>query len=288
MKKVRNFLFIFVPLILVIVIQYLATFFCMGVSALFEVSWYTTTKAADVYTILDDVSQLWMTTSFNTYVMIVYAALTIIVFGLWYYMRYEGAYLPNPRRTFHPLTFLGLVMLTPGMQYLSTYIVNLLATLVPKWLTQYEEVLKSAGLDDKLTLGMFFYSVLFAPISEELIFRGVTMRQARKIFPFWVANLLQALCFGIFHMNMIQGIYAFCLGLILGYVCERGGSIYHSILLHMLFNFWGTVISEFIPMSDTVFAFLFWLCFAVAMTIGGIFVFTAGIKKCQGDNFSKM
>ena len=52
-------------------------------------------------------------------------------------------------------------------------------------------------------------------------------------------------------MNMIQGIYAFCLGLVLGYVCNRGGSIYYSLLLHMLFNFWGTVLSGLIPFGDS-------------------------------------
>ena len=80
---------------------------------------------------------------------------------------------------------------------------------------------------------------------------------------------------------MIQGIYAFFLGLILGYICERGGSIYHAILLHVLFNFWAAVISQFITFGDSAFAFLFWLFFGVAMTICGITVFTLGAKKCS-------
>lgn len=276
-----HFFFTFIPIILAAAIQYLAVFFAMGVSTLIESTWYTYSKTADFYAVLDDLNYLWMTSRFNTYIMIIYAAMTIIIFGLWYYMRYEGNYLPNPHRTFHPLTILGVVMLTPGMQYLSTYIVSFTASLFPKWLESYEELLETAGLDDTLTLGMFLYSVIFAPLSEELIFRGVTMRQARKVFPFWAANLMQAVLFGIFHMNMIQGIYAFCLGLILGYICERGGSIYHSILLHMLFNFWAAVISQFVTIGDSAFAFLFWLFFGIAMSTCGILVFTLGAKKCS-------
>ena len=82
-------------------------------------------------------------------------------------------------------------------------------------------------------------------------------------------------------MNMIQGIYAFCLGLVLGYVCNRGGSIYYSLLLHMLFNFWGTVLSGLIPFGDTTFAFIFWFLFGIAMTVGGLVVFNFGIQRLQ-------
>ena len=281
MRKIGNFFLAFVPILLATAIQYLAVFFAMGISTLIEGTWYTFSGTADFYTIFDDLGYLWMTSRFNTYIMIIYAAMTIIVFGLWYYMRYEGNYLPNLRHTFRPLTILGVVMLTPGMQYLSTYIVSFTASLFPKWLEQYEKLMEGAGFDEALTLGMFLYSVIFAPFSEELIFRGVTMHQARKALPFWAANLMQAALFGIFHMNMIQGIYAFFLGLILGYICERGGSIYHAILLHVLFNFWAAVISQFITFGDSAFAFLFWLFFGVAMTICGITVFTLGAKKCS-------
>lgn len=154
----------------------------------------------------------------------------------------------------------------PGTQYLTTYIMSFVASLFPHWMDAYESLLETAGLDDQISILMVICSVIFAPFCEELVFRGVTMHQAKKCLPFWAANLLQALLFGIFHMNMIQGIYAFCLGLVLGYVCNRGGSIYYSILLHMLFNFWGTVLSGLIPFGDTTFSLIFWFLFGIAMT----------------------
>lgn len=281
MKKAKHVCLAFVPILLAVLLQNLAVFFAMGVSALIEGIWSISVKGMDFFTLLDDLSTLWTTSSFNTHVMLIYAAMTIILFGLWYYMCYEGNYLPHIRRTFHPLTILGIVMLVPGMQYLSTYIVSFIAVLFPSWVENYIDLIESAGLDNMLTPVMFLYSIIFAPLSEELIFRGVTMRQARRALPFWAANLMQAFLFGAFHMNMVQGIYAFCLGLILGYICERGGSIYHSILLHMLFNLWAAVVSEHIDMGNTIFSLLFWFVFAVFMTIGGILTFTAGTKKCR-------
>lgn len=281
MKKIGHFFFTFVPLILVTIIQYLAVFFGMGVSTLIESASCAFSKSRDFYHTFENLNSLWASSDFNAYIMIVYTALSIVVFGLWYYMRYEGNYLPNFKHTFHPLTFLGLLMLTPGMQYLSSYIISFTASLFPKWLETYEELFESAGFDDSLTLGVFLYTVIFAPLAEELIFRGVTLHQAKRALPFWAANLMQAILFGIFHMNMIQGIYAFCLGLILGYICERGGSIYHTILLHILYNFWGAVISQFVTIGDSIFSFLFWFFFAVTLTVCGILIFILGTKKCR-------
>lgn len=54
--------------------------------------------------------------------------------------------------------------------------------------------------------------------------------------PFMAANVLQALLFGIYHGNLIQGTYAFVLGLILGFTAEYFHSVWASILLHAFVN----------------------------------------------------
>lgn len=285
MKRAGNFFFSFVPLLLVTGIQYLTVFFAMGFSALLEVSWYTFSDTAEIFSVFEDLSNYWLTQRFNTYLMVVYSTITIVVFGLWYYIKYDGHYLPAPRTIAHPVSILGIVLLVPGTQFLSSYIVSFVAMLFPSWLEAYEELLETAGLDERITVGMFIYSVLLAPFCEELVFRGVTLRQAKKALPFWAANLLQAFLFGVFHGNMMQGIYAFCLGILLGYICEKSGSIYNSILLHMLFNFWGTVISEFLDYGNTVFSFLFWMMFGIAMTVAGILVFNLGVKKYRARTY---
>lgn len=281
MKKVGQFFFALIPSLLVLGMQFVASFFTIGVSMLVEGTWYSITDAGNIFEILDDLSYFWMTDQFNTYIMVIYAITTITVFGLWYYMKYDGNYLPKIRTTFHPMSIIGVVMLMPGMQYLSTYIVALTATLFPSALEVYEDLLDSAGFDTTVTLGLFLYSVILAPLSEELIFRGVTLRQLKKCLPFWVANIVQGVLFGIFHMNLIQGVYACCLGLILGYICEKGGSIYYSIMLHMLFNFWGTVLSEYFTTGDSDFAILFWFLFAIVMTVAGLLVFSGGIRRLR-------
>ncbi|MBO5070408.1 MAG: CPBP family intramembrane metalloprotease [Roseburia sp.] len=281
MKKVGQFFFTFVPFLLVMAIQFLAMFFLMGVSALIEGSWYTTSGNDSFIAIFDDFTYLWSSQNFNTGVMLVYSLLTTAIFGIWYYARYDGDYLPAPKTVFHPLTFLGILMLVPGMQYLCTYIVNLVAAIFPQWLETYMELLEAAGLDETITFGMLIYSVLLAPVCEELVFRGITMRQAKKFLPFWAANIFQAFLFGAFHMNMMQGVYTFCVGLVLGIICEKSGSIYNAIFYHMLFNFWGTVLSQYLYIGESDFAFFFWFIFALAMTLGGLLVFAAGTRRAR-------
>ena len=50
------------------------------------------------------------------------------------------------------------------------------------------------------------------------------------------ANVLQAVLFGIYHLNWIQGVYAFVLGMVLGFTAEYFHSIWAAILLHAFVN----------------------------------------------------
>lgn len=280
MKKTGQFFFTFVPLLLAVGLQLILSFFSIGITGLWELIWYqgsADVSASDMFT---DLFGVWSSEQFNTGIMIIFAIMCIAIYGIWYYACYNGTYVAKPRNIFHPLSVLGIVMLVPGAQFLSTYLISFVSSIFPHWLEAYEQLMETAGLDDKLTFSLLLYSVILAPFSEELIFRGITMRQAQKVLPFWAVNLMQAFLFGVFHMNMIQGIYAFFLGLILGYLCEKSGSIYNSILMHLLFNFFGTVLSPYFNIGDSVFSVIFWFVFGALMTTAGIFIFTKGARKC--------
>ncbi|MDO4266367.1 MAG: type II CAAX endopeptidase family protein [Eubacteriales bacterium] len=80
------------------------------------------------------------------------------------------------------------------------------------------------------------YSVLIAPVTEEALFRGVIYRRARKVFGVAPAILLSAFVFGLFHGNMVQFIYAFLIGLVLAFICERYGTLTAPMLFHIAAN----------------------------------------------------
>jgi len=77
-------------------------------------------------------------------------------------------------------------------------------------------------------------AVFLLPFFEELIFRGAILRH---LVPFGVnfAIVTQAVLFGLWHLNLYQGIFAVPMGLILGYVAYHF-SLKWSFALHALNN----------------------------------------------------
>lgn len=73
-----------------------------------------------------------------------------------------------------------------------------------------------------------------------------------------------------FHQNLVQGIYAGLLGLALGYVAYRYGTLFASMLMHLLYNLFGTVLIDIESsiMPDWMLGLLIFLC--VPLTVVGI------------------
>ena len=252
MKKFSTFLFSFVPMLLAIGLQFVAVFYLMFLSAVFVFGVAPSINGKTYsFTHLMD---MWSDLNFNTIAMIVFSIFCVALFGIWYYKSCGGDFRLNLKKTVHPLQIIGIILLVPGTQFLSSILVSMISTIFPSWLEAYESLLENAGINENISALMLIYSVCLAPISEELIFRGVTLRIARRAFPFWVANIIQAALFGAFHMNVLQACYAFALGLVLGYVCEHGGSIYYTIFFHFLFNLWGTTASTWLNTENEMLA----------------------------------
>lgn len=76
---------------------------------------------------------------------------------------------------------------------------------------------------------------IIAPIGEELIFRGFLLRHLEKHGKV-AAIFITSLLFGLFHGNLGQGMNAFAVGLVLGYVAMEYSVIW-SIVLHWINNF---------------------------------------------------
>lgn len=95
---------------------------------------------------------------------------------------------------------------------------------------------------DSTSFSMFLYGGILAPVTEELLFRGLIQRSLRP-FGRRFAIFASAFTFGIFHGNLLQAPYAFLVGLVLGYVASEY-SIAWAMLLHMINNL---VLGDLIP-----------------------------------------
>lgn len=80
---------------------------------------------------------------------------------------------------------------------------------------------------------------IFAPVVEEIVFRGAILRILLSLFSrswHWVAIIFSALIFGAIHLNLAQGLHAFVIGLLLGWMYYRTSSVVPGILLHWINN----------------------------------------------------
>ena len=247
MKKVGYFFLGIVPLGLSFLLQFAASF---GVTLLLKLFMHIPSLGPKVYDDTEFIDIFYHETSGGLF-GICFALLCALIFGIWYYHFCGGNFLPKVKSTFNFPSVLGTVLMAPGIQLLSSFIMLAITVLLPSQMEEYNRLLEQAGLSNEITIFPLIYAVFLAPISEELIFRGVSLTYFRRAVPFWLANLLQAILFGVFHGNVVQGIYTAVFALLLGFVCKYSGSIYYSILLHFAFNLWGTIVSTFLRDAST-------------------------------------
>ncbi|MBR6898102.1 MAG: CPBP family intramembrane metalloprotease [Lachnospiraceae bacterium] len=100
---------------------------------------------------------------------------------------------------------------------------------------------------------MYLCTVIMAPIMEELMFRGIIYRRFRTYCIFSLAMLLSAVYFGIYHMNLLQFIYATLIGLLFAYGYEKFRGIIAPMIMHAGANLLSVLISTNTQVSGVVF-----------------------------------
>ena len=129
------------------------------------------------------------------------------------------------------------------------YVGNIIGNIVCALITRATGLDLTLGLDSLMTGGSVWYNLLFtvilAPIMEELIFRKALVDRA-IVYGDKATVLLSGLMFGLFHGNFHQFFYAFGLGCVLAYVYIRTGKLRYSIALHMSVNFLGGFLSSWL------------------------------------------
>lgn len=154
--------------------------------------------------------------------------------GILYYRSTWRVEKNDYRAVFSTKNVLGIVAVGAGGCVFLSVLVTLISYLIPSAFESYSELM--GNLTDGNPVLTYLYVLLIGPVSEELIFRGAMLDRFRTAFPLWLAVILQAFLFGVYHMNLIQGTYAFGLGALLGLICYKTGSIFASILTHCIFN----------------------------------------------------
>lgn len=136
-------------------------------------------------------------------------------------------------REMKPAAFWQLICVFISGQLLFQILAAILESVLNLFGLSVLEAMELASVSND-TVSMFLYTVLAAPVVEEIIFRGLVLRGLER-YGKKFAIVASALLFGAFHGNIVQSPYAFAVGLVLGYTAVEY-NIGWAMVLHMANN----------------------------------------------------
>jgi sodium transport system permease protein len=132
------------------------------------------------------------------------------------------------------------VLLLPPLSGLTIYILDqfpVLKQLLAEQNPLTEELQALARSASKATDWQYALAFALLPaVCEELAFRGFILAGLRRRFRPWTAILLSSFLFAIYHLNVFQLLPAFLLGVVLGVLAVRTGSLLPGIIFHLIHN----------------------------------------------------
>lgn len=283
-QRVGYFFLALLPFILFIVIQLAASLFFMSVAVVQMM--IPAIRTGHLSSQMIQGMQMRLETIAMDNLMeinVIYQIIGLAVFGIWYYFMVVYRNKVRTDKLLGAQGMIGIPLLGVGIEIVISFLLSIVTVVFPSVMEEYTKLLEEAGLNT-ITPVILFSTVILAPLVEELVFRGVVLYYAQKMTKhFWIANVFQALLFGIGHMNLVQGAYAFVLGMIMGCIYYKYRSVKATILMHAGFNLVGTVVSEIaeyaLAKDDTVMVLSMEVILVLAGIIGLTLVLTDHKKK---------
>ena len=161
------------------------------------------------------------------------AAIAILVS----YKKQKIAFLPTVKTHHQKLSFKQvaiIIVLLLGCQFVFNQVANIfeVALNVIGFSAKKEVELATVGHHSMM---YFLYAAFMGPLVEELVMRGgiaYRLQKYGKVF----SIIFSAIVFGFFHMNFVQGVFAFLVGIMLAYIAIEY-SFGWAVFFHILNNF---------------------------------------------------
>lgn len=134
-----------------------------------------------------------------------------------------------------PLAGVGVLVATCGAIIVLSEVDNLVRQVLPppKWL---EDLMRQLAFSPEKLWASFFLLVVVAPVTEEIMFRGLILRGFLTRFSSLKAFLLSSILFGAIHLNPWQFISATALGMMFAWWYARTQSLIPCLIGHALTN----------------------------------------------------
>lgn len=268
MKKVGWYLMSVLPMIAMLAIQTI----CAVVASIIYMARYGVEIGIQIY--MEEIMQL----------MVITQIITLIFTGLWYFFVVLRKNMSSELEEAKKLSWksvLIILCLAVSLQGLIHICLTVWQYVAPAQIEAYNRMMEESGIGT-LTVFSVIATVIMAPLGEEIVFRGITVEYLQRAkAPIGVMIFVQALLFGIMHLNLVQGTYAFFMGLISGYLLLTYKTIVAPMLFHAFLNSYSTFGSSLLEKLDPT-------IYLVACVIVGILFFPFGIWMLKKDTKKDM
>ena len=165
-------------------------------------------------------------------------------------MGFEPEY-PLDNNNFGGRSGLSMALIVSVMAISAAFVIEPVNMLLPE-MSEATKMAMEQMLKGPVWIVLISVSV-FAPFFEEWLCRGIILRGLlKKMKPGW-AIVISALVFGLIHMNLWQAIPAFIIGVVLGYVYYKTGSLKLTMLMHCVNNTLSVILSRIPGLEDVEF-----------------------------------
>lgn len=168
-----------------------------------------------------------------------FAVFGMILYRFWRYgniVKVPGAAADVPPR-FLAALLVSVTLAWLGGQSLSQWIAGIVPGALDAF-AAHQDALNSVPI-----VVMLLFVLIAAPVGEEALMRGTVYPELRRIMGYVPAALVVASVFAVLHLNLMQLVATFLLGLVLCFAVEFTGRIAVSITLHVVFNLASLLVS---------------------------------------------
>lgn len=193
----------------------------------------------DAQAVTEKVQQ--MTEVNASYITVASAVMAVIFFGRMY-LKERNSFLKENNKEiniFAMIAFGVMLSMAAGSILSAMNIDNIYGS--------YEKT-SSLLLNGNIVYRLFALGVI-TPAAEEIIFRGLVFNRVKKQYGSLYGIVVSSLMFGVFHFNLVQGLYAFIIGMAFAYCYELTGDLKVPVYMHMSINVL-TVLSDYYGLNS--------------------------------------
>jgi uncharacterized protein len=139
---------------------------------------------------------------------------------------------------------------------LGTPLVGMISgVIVSQFFSESESLKEMTDIFRTLGTGVFALVIALAigitpAVCEEILFRGYIQTRLTRALPVWVGILVSAILFSVYHLDPVHIIAVFPMGIYLGWVSYRSGSLFPAMMGHFVNNFISVLMVVFAAEGD--------------------------------------